>query len=99
MEARRETPLGDTQDPHAMPGLWAAVRRLLQWAREHWLLPILVLATLVRFYHLTAAAIRGDEGASLLLSQYSLAGIWEHAAHDVHPPLYFMLLHLSLIHI
>jgi uncharacterized membrane protein len=93
MEARRETPLGDTQDPHAMPGLWAAVRRLLQWAREHWLLPILVLATLVRFYHLTAAAIRGDEGASLLLSQYSLAGIWEHAAHDVYPPLYFMLLH------
>ncbi|MGF6397377.1 putative membrane protein [Pseudomonas frederiksbergensis] len=93
MEARRETPLGDTQDPHAMPGSWAAARRLLQWAREHWLLPILVLATLVRFYHLTAAAIRGDEGSSLLLSQYSLAGIWEHAAHDVYPPLYFMLLH------
>ncbi|WP_454867275.1 glycosyltransferase family 39 protein [Pseudomonas farris] len=93
MEARRETPLGDTQDPHAMPGLWAAVRRLLQWAREHWLLSILVLATLVRFYGLTAAAIWGDEGSSLLLSQHSLAGIWEHAAHDVHPPLYFMLLH------
>ncbi|KNH20357.1 membrane protein [Pseudomonas syringae] len=93
MEARRETPLGDTQDPHAMPGLWAAVRRLLQWAREHWLLSILVLATLVRFYGLTAAAIWGDEGSSLLLSQHSLVGIWEHAAHDVHPPLYFMLLH------
>jgi uncharacterized membrane protein len=93
MEARRETPLGDTQDPHAMPGSWAAARRLLRWAREHWLLSILTLATLVRFYHLTAAAIRGDEGSSLLLSQYSLAGIWEHAAHGVHPPLYFMLLH------
>ena len=93
MEARRETPLGDTQDPHAMPGLWAAVRRLLRWAREHWLLSILVLAALARFYDLTAAAIWGDEGSSLLLSQYSLAGIWEHAAHDVHPPLYFMLLH------
>jgi uncharacterized membrane protein len=93
MEARRETPLGDTQDPHAMPGSWAAARRLLRWAREHWLLSILTLAALVRFYHLTAAAIRGDEGSSLLLSQYSLAGIWEHAAHGVHPPLYFMLLH------
>src|SRR5207253_3926782 len=32
-------------------------------------------------------------GSSLLLSQYSLAGIWFHAAHDVHPPLYFLLLH------
>lgn len=93
MEARRETPLGDTQDPHAMPGSWAAARRLLRWAREHWLLSILMLAALVRFYHLTTAAIRGDEGSSLLLSQYSLAGIWEHAAHGVHPPLYFMLLH------
>ena len=93
MEARRETPLGDTQDPHAMPGSWAAARRLLRWAREHWLLSILTLAALVRFYHLTAAAIRGDEGSSLLLSQYSLAGIWEHAAYGVHPPLYFMLLH------
>lgn len=93
MEARRETPLGDTQDPHARPGLWAVARRLLRWAREHWLLSILVLAALVRFYDLTAAAIRSDEASSLLLSQYSLAGIWQHAAHDVHPPLYFMLLH------
>ena len=76
-----------------MPGSWATARRLLRWAREHWLFSILALAALVRFYDLTAAAIRGDEGASLLLSQYSLAGIWEHAAHDVHPPLYFMLLH------
>ena len=93
MEARRETPLDGTQGPHAAPGAWAIVQRLLRWVREHWLLPILALAALVRFYDLTAAAIWGDEGSSLLLSQYSLAGIWVHAAHDVHPPLYFMLLH------
>lgn len=54
---------------------------------------ILVLAALIRFYDLTAAAIWGDEGSSLLMSRYSLPGIWVHAAHDVHPPLYFMLLH------
>ncbi|EUB76641.1 hypothetical protein PMI27_005950 [Pseudomonas sp. GM41(2012)] len=93
MEARRETPLDGTQGPHAAPGAWASVQRLLRWVREHWLLPILALAALVRFYDLTAAAVWGDEGSSLLLSQYSLAGIWVHAAHDVHPPLYFMLLH------
>ncbi|MBV6826549.1 glycosyltransferase family 39 protein [Pseudomonas sp. PD9R] len=28
-----------------------------------------------------------------MMSRYSLDGIWFHAAHDVHPPLYFMLLH------
>ncbi|MHC8322991.1 glycosyltransferase family 39 protein [Pseudomonas sp. GB2N2] len=93
MEAHRETPLGETQEPHAAPGVWAIVQRWLRWAHTHWLLPILALAALVRFYDLTAAAIWGDEGSSLLLSQYSLAGIWAHAAHDVHPPLYFLLLH------
>jgi uncharacterized membrane protein len=69
------------------------VQRWVRWAKEHWLLPIMVLAALVRFYDLTAAAIWGDEGSSLLLSQNSLSDIWVHAAHDVHPPLYFMLLH------
>lgn len=93
MEARRETPLGGTQEPHAAPGVWAMVQRWLRWAQEHWLLPILALATLVRFYDLTAAAIWGDEGSSLLLSRFSLTDIWVHAAHDVHPPLYFLLLH------
>jgi mannosyltransferase len=93
MEVRRETPIDGAQGPHAAPRPWASVQRLLRWVREHWLLPILVLATAVRFYDLTAAAIWGDEGSSLLLSQYSLSGIWQHAAHDVHPPLYFMLLH------
>lgn len=93
MEARRETPLDGTEGPHAAPGVWAIVQRWLRWAQQHWLLPILALAALVRFYDLTAAAIWGDEGSSLLLSHYSLADIWVHAAHDVHPPLYFMLLH------
>lgn len=91
MEARRETPLGDTQDPFAAPG--AQRRQWLRWVRRHGVIPVLLLATLVRFYDLTAAAIWGDEGSSLLLANYSLADIWGHAAFDVHPPLYFMLLH------
>ena len=93
MAVNRVTPVGDTQDPHALPGSWFARLRLIRWAREHWLLPILLLAGAVRFYDLTAAAIWGDEGSSLLLARYSLADIWHHAAFDVHPPLYFMLLH------
>ncbi|NHX00205.1 glycosyltransferase family 39 protein [Pseudomonas koreensis] len=93
MAAHRETPVGDTQDPRAVPGAWLVALRLIRWAREHWLLPIMLLAAAVRFYDLTAASIWFDEGSSVLLSRFSLPEIWGHAAHDVHPPLYFMLLH------
>lgn len=71
----------------------SVARQLWQWLGGYWFLSILAVATFVRFYDLTAAAIWGDEGSSLLMSQYSLAGIWFHAAHDVHPPLYFVILH------
>lgn len=60
-----------------LPGLWG----------------ILLLASAVRFLGSTTSAIWCDEGSSLMLSQFPLTGIWFHAAHDVHPPLYFMLLH------
>ncbi|MFJ2479370.1 glycosyltransferase family 39 protein [Pseudomonas sp. NPDC087598] len=93
MAVNRVIPMGDTQDPHATPGSGFGNLHLIRWAREYWLLPIMLLAAAVRFYDLTAAAIWGDEGSSLLLARYSLGGIWHHAAFDVHPPLYFMLLH------
>jgi len=64
------------------------------WARKLWPLPILLLATLARLYGSTASAIWCDEGSSLLMSQYSPSLIWAHSAHDVHPPLYFFLLHV-----
>lgn len=58
-----------------------------------WLIPILLLAALTRIYGSTASAIWCDEGSSLLMSRYSVSLIWSHSAHDVHPPLYFLLLH------
>ena len=66
---------------------------LTRLVRQPWLWCILLLASGVRFYGFTTSAIWCDEGSSLMLSDYSLPGIWFHAAHDVHPPLYFMLLH------
>ncbi len=69
------------------------IQRLAVLARELWLIPILLLATVVRVYGSTASAIWCDEGSSLLMSQYSPSLIWLHSAHDVHPPLYFLLLH------
>ncbi|AMN78228.1 glycosyltransferase family 39 protein [Pseudomonas azotoformans] len=62
------------------------------WISRLWWVPILALAMALRFYNLTSAAIWGDEGSSLLLSEYALGDLWFHAAHDVHPPLYFFLL-------
>lgn len=62
------------------------------WLSRLWWVPILALAIALRFYHLTSAAIWGDEGSSLLLSEYAATDLWFHAAHDVHPPLYFLLL-------
>ena len=62
------------------------------WISRLWWVPIVALAMAVRFYQLTAAAIWGDEGSSLLLSEYAVGDLWFHAAHDVHPPLYFLIL-------
>lgn len=58
-----------------------------------WLIPILLLASVARLYGSTASAIWCDEGSSLMMSQYWPSLIWFHSAHDVHPPLYFLLLH------
>lgn len=62
--------------------------------RQWWFLPLLALALCLRLHELTASAIWGDESSSLILAQYSPLQLWQHAAHDVHPPLYFFLLHL-----
>ena len=87
----------ESKEPQVKP-LRSGVNRRLpdnrQWSRTLMGgLLVLALAAVVRFYGLTAAAIWGDEGSSLLMSRYAVADIWVHAAHDVHPPLYFMLLH------
>ena len=58
-----------------------------------WFWPLILLATVARLYQLTASAIWCDEGSSLVISQYSPEQIWMHAAHDVHPPLYYLILH------
>jgi len=74
--------------PVVNPGLWENAG----WLARLWWVPLVALAMAVRFYGLTASAIWGDEGSSLLLAEYSLEDLWFHAAHDVHPPLYFFML-------
>ncbi|MBI5957018.1 MAG: glycosyltransferase family 39 protein [Chloroflexi bacterium] len=55
---------------------------------------IVGLAFLLRVYHLNGQSLWYDEGFSAFLSQQGLAEITARTAADIHPPLYYYLLHL-----
>jgi hypothetical protein len=57
------------------------------------LLFILVLAAFLRFYLLDGQSFWNDEGNSARIAERSLQLITEGAAGDIHPPLYYYLLH------
>jgi len=65
-------------------------RNARQWAG---LAILLVLAAALRFYRLDAQSLWNDEGTSVALAQRDLATIARHASYDIHPPLYYYLLH------
>ena len=54
---------------------------------------ILFLAFALRLYRLGYESIWYDEGVSIHLAQKSLAALTAHTARDIHPPLYYYLLH------
>ncbi|MFJ4442233.1 glycosyltransferase family 39 protein [Pseudomonas sp. NPDC089422] len=54
---------------------------------------ILGLSAAVRLYQLSGAVIWHDEGFSVMLSAMPPGQILFHTARDVHPPLYYLLLH------
>ncbi len=71
-------------------------RSIFSTANKHWLvvfLLIMLLAVLARFSGLTKASIWHDEGFSVMLSSRDWLEIWAGSARDVHPPLYYELLH------
>lgn len=57
------------------------------------LLVILLLAAALRFYRLDGQSLWADEGNSAALALRSLDRIARDAGHDIHPPLYYWLLH------
>ena len=61
-----------------------------------WLLlaAVLLLALGLRLYRLDAQSLWNDEGTSVALAGRDLATIARNASHDIHPPLYYYLLHL-----
>ena len=58
------------------------------------LLAILLLAAILRFYRLEGQSLWADEGNSGALALRSLDQIARDAANDIHPPLYYWLLHV-----
>nr|MBC7244753.1 glycosyltransferase family 39 protein [Chloroflexota bacterium] len=63
--------------------------------RDHQLLvAIIFLAAVLRFYQLDSQSLWYDEGFSVALAKASWAEAIAWTAQDVHPPLYYLLLHL-----
>lgn len=53
----------------------------------------MLLAFGLRVYRLGASSLWNDEGTSVTVAQRDLGTIARDAAHDIHPPLYYWLLH------
>jgi len=61
---------------------------------ERIVVPVLLLvATAVRFVTITKASIWHDEGFTMMLTSRNPVEIWAGSARDVHPPLYYEVLH------
>ena len=65
--------------------------------RRRWepaaLFAIILMALGLRLYRLDTQSLWNDEGTSVVLAQRDLPTITRNAANDIHPPLYYYLLH------
>ncbi len=70
---------------------WAGIRSLLN--RRSLLLSLCFLAFALRLFHLDYQSLWYDEGFSWWLSSHPLDQIIARTAADIHPPLYYLVLH------
>jgi len=59
-----------------------------------WLIPILILSGMLRFYNNTAVSLWHDEAFSALYIRYPWGEMMHRIGLDVHPPLYYWILRL-----
>jgi hypothetical protein len=74
--------------------LRACIRR--RWAAPADVRPLWIVLGAgfgLRLYRLGFQSIWYDEGVSLYLARQTLSGLIRHTAADIHPPLYYLLLH------
>jgi uncharacterized membrane protein len=64
------------------------------WQDSIWLLAILLVAAVLRFYALDGSSLWSDEGNTFALIQRPFDAIARDAAADIHPPGYYWLLKL-----
>lgn len=69
------------------------IQKRKTWRNALILTVILLLALALRFYRIGAQSLWNDEGTSVALAQRDLATITRNASHDIHPPLYYYMLH------
>lgn len=72
---------------------FSVINTTLKPKNHFWLLVAIVVAFALRVYALSAQSLWNDEGTSVALAQLSLEAITNGAARDIHPPLYYYLLH------
>lgn len=67
----------------------------MSWPPPWWLLllAIMALAVIVRLYGIAAEALWLDETTSLMLARMDVPSLIRWTANDIHPPLYYILLH------
>lgn len=71
--------------------------QLSRFVQDHywWLIGIILLIAIgVRFATIAKSSIWHDEGFTTMLAGRDWGEIWQGSARDVHPPLYYALLHL-----
>ncbi len=64
-----------------------------KFSSRFWFLLILLAAFALRLYRLGAEGLWYDETVSLFLARQDLVTLTRHTAGDIHPPLYYYLLH------
>lgn len=71
--------------------------KILKYKNKFWLFVALLVAFFFRVYLLSAQSLWNDEGTSIALAARSLGAIVDGAARDIHPPLYYFLLHYWML--
>lgn len=82
-------------------GLARMRRRIAWWGSPQGVRVLLILVMLfafaLRLYRLGYQSIWYDEGVSIHLATKDLGGLTRHTAGDIHPPLYYYLLHFWIL--